>query len=75
MGRACSNYGEEVYAEFGRRNLRGRDRLEKLDVDGKLTVKIDLQDVRWEGIDWIDPAQNSNWWRVIVNAVMNLRVP
>jgi hypothetical protein len=27
------------------------------------------------GIDWIDLAWDRNWWRVLVNAVMNLRVP
>ena len=36
---------------------------------------MDLKDVGWGGMDWIDRAQNSDWWQVIVNAVMNLRVP
>jgi len=27
------------------------------------------------GIDWIDLAQDRDRWRVLVNAVMNLRVP
>ena len=27
-----------------------------------------------EGIDWIDLAQDRNWWRAVVNMVMNLRV-
>ena len=72
---ACSMCGGEVYTGFGGRNLRERHRLEELDVDGKITVKMDLQDVGWGGMDWIDPAQNSDWWRAIVNAVINLRVP
>jgi hypothetical protein len=29
---------------------------------------------RWDGIDWIDQAQDRNQWRDLVNAVMNLRV-
>jgi hypothetical protein len=27
------------------------------------------------GMDWIDPAQNSDKWRALVNMVMNLQVP
>ena len=26
------------------------------------------------GMDWIDPAQDRDWWRALVNAVMNLQV-
>jgi hypothetical protein len=27
------------------------------------------------GQDWIDLAQNRDWWKALVNTVMNLRVP
>jgi hypothetical protein len=29
----------------------------------------------WDGLDWIDLAQNRGQWRALVNTVMNLRVP
>jgi hypothetical protein len=29
----------------------------------------------WNGIDWIDLAQDRDQWRALVNMVMNLRVP
>jgi hypothetical protein len=38
-------------------------------------IKMDLQEVGWEGVDWIDLAQDSDRWRAVVNAVMNLWVP
>jgi hypothetical protein len=34
-----------------------------------------LQEVGWDGVDWIDMAQDRDRWRALVNAVMNLRVP
>jgi hypothetical protein len=38
-------------------------------------IKLDLEEVGWEGVDWIDMAQDRDMWRALVNAVMNLRVP
>jgi hypothetical protein len=38
-------------------------------------IKIDLQEVGWGGMNWIDMAQDRDRWRVLVSAIMNLRVP
>jgi hypothetical protein len=38
-------------------------------------IKRDLREIGWDGMDWIDLAQDRNQWRALVNAVMNLRVP
>ena len=37
--------------------------------------KMDLREVGWEIMDWIDVTQDRNRFRAFVNAVMNFRVP
>ena len=41
----------------------------------KDNIKMDLQEVGWGGIDWIDVAKRRDRRRTVVNAVMNRRVP
>jgi hypothetical protein len=38
-------------------------------------IKIDLQEVVRDGMDWIDTDQDRDRWRALVSAVMKLRVP
>ena len=78
MGGACSAYGGEerrgVYRVLvgkpeGKRPLeRHRRRWEDI-------IKMDLQEVGCGGVDWIELAQDTDRWRALVTAVMNLRVP
>jgi hypothetical protein len=37
-------------------------------------TKIDVREMRWDGMDWIDLAQDRDQWRALVNTVMNLGV-
>jgi hypothetical protein len=37
-------------------------------------IKMDLGEIGWDGMDWIDLAQDRDQWRTVVNRVMNLRV-
>ena len=38
-------------------------------------ITMNLQEMRCEVMDWIELAQDSDRWRALVTAVMNLRVP
>jgi hypothetical protein len=38
-------------------------------------IKMDLREIGWDGVDWIDMAQDKDQWRDLVNTVLNLQVP
>jgi hypothetical protein len=69
MGERRGAYRALVGKPEGRRPL-GRPRRRWED-----NIKMDLREVGWGGMDWINLAQNRDRWRALVNAVMNLRVP
>jgi hypothetical protein len=38
-------------------------------------IKMDLREIGWDSMNSIHLAQDGDQWRVLVNTVMNLRVP
>jgi hypothetical protein len=73
---ACSTNGGKrnayrisVGKPEGKRPL-GRSRRRWVD-----NIKMDLREIGWDGMDWIDLAQDRDQWRALVITVMNLRVP
>jgi hypothetical protein len=76
MGGACSTKGEKMNAwrilvgkPEGKKPL-GRPKRRWVD-----NIKMDLRDIGWDGVEWIDMTQDRDQWRAFVNAVLNLRVP
>jgi hypothetical protein len=64
----------EVHTVFLWGNLRRREHLEDLGIDGRIRLKKIFK--KWGGdVDCIDLAQDRDRWRSVVSAVMKLRVP
>jgi hypothetical protein len=38
-------------------------------------IKMDLREIEWDGMGWIDLAQDRDQWRALKNMVMSLCVP
>ena len=38
-------------------------------------IIMDLEEIGINAGNWVDLAQDRNYWRALVNAVLNLRVP
>jgi hypothetical protein len=38
-------------------------------------IRMDLREIGWSGMDWIDLAQDREQWRALVNTIINLPVP
>jgi hypothetical protein len=67
MGEKRDSYRILVGRPEGRRPLgRPRGRWED-------NIKMDLQEMGWGGMDWIELAQDRDRWWALVNVVMNLR--
>jgi hypothetical protein len=32
-------------------------------------IKMDLTEIEWDGVDWIDMAQDRDQWRLLMNTV------
>jgi hypothetical protein len=62
------NAYQKVSEPEGNRQLgRPRNRL-------KNNIKIDLTEIEWSGIEWINLAEDRDQWRAFLNTVMNSRV-
>jgi hypothetical protein len=72
-GRACSTNGAKrntyriLVEKPERKTPLGRPRRRWVG-----NIKVDLREIGWVGMDWIDLAQNREYWKALVNTVMKL---
>jgi hypothetical protein len=52
----------------------GKRPLERLRRRWEDGIRMDLKEIGWGSVDWIQLAQDRERWRAVVNTVMNLRV-
>jgi len=74
MRRACGVYKERemdrgFWWKFWKRETTWSPK-RNLDI----VITMDLKDIGWEGVDWIDLAQGTEKWRDVEVAVLYLRV-
>jgi hypothetical protein len=55
--------------------LEGKRPVEKPKLRWEDNIKMDFQEVGYEGVGWIDLLQDRDRWWALVIAVLNLRVP
>ena len=71
MGTACSQNAFKILTSkpTGKRPLGSpRHRWED-------NIRIDLEEIGINAGNWVDSAQDRGYWRALVNAAVNIRVP
>jgi hypothetical protein len=64
-----------VFIGGGKGNQKKNKRLVRPRRRREDNIKMDLEEIGCEGVDWFNLVQDRDRWRALVNAVMNLRVP
>jgi hypothetical protein len=80
---ACMRPDEKCVLYFGRENVyfilvdkpEGKRPLRRLWHRWEDSIRMDIREMRWDGVDWIHLAQDRNQWRALVNTVMKFLFP
>jgi hypothetical protein len=55
-------------------NPEGKRTLGRLRHSWEDNIKMDIVQIRWGDMDWIDLAWDRGKWRALVNTIINLRI-
>ena len=76
MGRACSqNGGRRSAFKILTGKPKGKRPLGRARRRWKDNFRMDIEEIGINAGNWVDSAQNRNYWRALVNTALNLRVP
>ena len=64
----------EMRTRFWWGNLRERDHLEDLSIDGRIIFEWIFKEQDWERVDWIDVARDKDRWRAVLIAELKFEV-
>jgi hypothetical protein len=53
----------------------GKNHWDDQDIGWEENIKMDLREMGWDVINWIDETRARDQWRALVNKVMNFVVP
>jgi hypothetical protein len=56
------------------RKLKGRRPLGSPMHRWEDNIRMDLQEIEYKGVDWMQLAQDRDQWQALVNTVMNIQV-
>jgi hypothetical protein len=66
----CRSAFKIVTGKYTGKRLLGRPRRRWED-----NIRMDLEKIGINACNWVDLSQNRDYWRALVNAILNLRVP
>ena len=76
MGRACSQNGGRWCAfKILTGKPTGKTPLGRPRRRWEHNIRMDLEEICISAGNWVNSAQDRNYWRALVNAALNLRVP
>jgi hypothetical protein len=67
MGKACSTNEENRNAYILEGKREGKRPLGRPRYRWEYNIQMDLREMGWGGMDWIDLAQDRDQWRALVN--------
>jgi hypothetical protein len=75
MDRACSTHGLDgnAYRDLVGRT-EGKRQVGRLRRTWEDNIKMDRREIVWGGMDRINLSRDREYWRAVLNTVMNLRV-
>ena len=64
LGGAYGTHGRrEINTGFWWGNLKVGGRMEDLEVNWRINIKMDFKEIGWESLDWIDVVEDRDKWR------------